>query len=98
MLVKFKSETGVVDYLESVAVALLKGMGNSGKVPGAMRSESVAEALSTLQTITSREVDADSGENDEEDYVSLHNRALPLIELMQRAVENGEYVMWEFDS
>lgn len=98
MLVKFKSETGVVDYLESVAVALLKGMGNSGKVPGAMRSESVAEALSTLQAITSREVDADSGDNDEEDYVSLHNRALPLIELMQRAVENGEYVMWEFDS
>lgn len=98
MLVKFKSETGVVDYLESVAVALLKGMGNSGKVPGAMRSESVAEALSALQAITSREVDADTGDNDEDDYVSLHNRALPLIELMQRAVENGEYVMWEFDS
>lgn len=98
MLVKFKSETGVVDYLESIAVALLKGMGNSGKVPGAMKSESVAEALSTLRAITSREEDVNSSEDNDEDYVSLHNRALPLIDLMQRAVENGEYVMWEFDS
>lgn len=97
MLVKFKSETGVVDYLESVAVTLLKGMGNSGKVPGAMQSGDVAEALSNLRAITSRE-EVVAASDDGEDYVSLHNRALPLIDLMQRAVENGEYVMWECDS
>lgn len=97
MLVKFKSETGVVDYLEPIAVTLLKAMGNSGKIPGAMRSEDVAEALSCLRAVTSREEVAKNGD-DEEDYVSLHNRALPAIELMQRAVDNGEFVMWEYDS
>ncbi len=97
MLVKFKSETGTVDYLESIAVTLLKAMGNSGKVPGAMKSESVAGALSALRSLTSREEVAADGD-DEEDYVSLHNRALPLIELMQRAVDDGDYVMWEYDS
>ena len=83
-----------------VAVHLLKVMGHSGTVPGAFRAEDVEAALVRLRAA----VDADKGspepeksaqQEDDEPVVSLSHRALPLVGLLEAAVEANCDVMWK---
>jgi len=82
-----------------VAVRLLKLMGHSGTVPGAILAEDVGAALSQLKLA----VEAKSAGNEPSDIreddsgepaVSLANRALPLIELFTAAAAARCNVMW----
>ena len=82
-----------------VAVNLLKLMGHSGTVPGALLAEDVPDALQKLKTAaeadkasaTPRESDDDS----DEEVVSLSLRAYPLIELLTAAEKEKCDVMWD---
>ena len=83
-----------------VAVRLLKLMGHSGTVPGAILAEDVHGALEQLlaaihaeQKMLELEKPEDEGDN--EPLVSFLHRALPLIELLE-ASENAKCnVMWD---
>jgi hypothetical protein len=81
-----------------VAVRLLKIMGHSGTVPGALLAEDVPEALSRLQTaieaIKQSPEPQGSEEEDDEPAISLPSRALPLVELLKAAVTVDCNVMW----
>jgi Domain of unknown function (DUF1840) len=83
-----------------VAVRLLKMMGHSGTVPGALLAADVEAALENLEAA----VDADKrspepGESEDgedgEPAVSLPHRALPLIELLKAAAKAKCDVMWD---
>ena len=84
----------------NVAVRLLKLMGHSGAVPGALLAEDVEAALARLEAA----VEADEqlpqpdesvqGEEDEP-AVSLAHRALPLIELLRAAAKAKCNLMWD---
>ncbi|WP_100644560.1 DUF1840 domain-containing protein [Alteromonas facilis] len=83
-----------------VAVQLLKFMGHSGKVPGAIRADDVPAALTSLQAALNaesqfEEKDAVHDEESDEPGVSLTRRALPLIELLNAAIGEQCYVMWD---
>ncbi len=82
-----------------VALRLLKMMGHSGTVPGAILAEDVRTALQRLQAALRAEQTADSATPAEEDEggpaVSLTQRALPLIELLKAAAEADCNVMWD---
>jgi hypothetical protein len=83
-----------------VAVRLLRLMGHSGAVPGAILAEDVQAAQKRLvaaiqveQQLPGRE--KSGTEEDCEPVVSLSHRALPLIELLKASVKAKSNVMWD---
>lgn len=101
MLVTFKSDHYAnIILFGDVAKLLLKIMGHSGAIPGALRAEDVPAALHKLShavAIESPPPTQTSTDDDEEteQYISLRHRALPLIELLESAKNNQSNVMWE---
>ncbi len=84
----------------AIAVHLLKLMGHSGTVPSAILAADIPVALSRLKAHMATSPPAQSGSSTGDDenlskiQVSLQQRAFPLIELLTRAAERGEEVMW----
>jgi hypothetical protein len=84
-----------------VAIRLLKLMGHSGTVPGALLAEDVQPALERLQAGVKAAVPASEESAEDEDgepAVSLPHRALPLIELLSAAAKANRNVMWDKNS
>ncbi len=84
-----------------VADKLIKMMGHSGTVPGALSAEDVPAALARLkQAIESAEESemeipaAEENNDEEEPPISLSLRAFPLLEMLTAAARENTYVMW----
>lgn len=101
MLVRFNSDAGLIIMFGDVAVTLLKMMGQSGAVPGAIRPEDVAPALARLKRAVAAHEEPSPGpadkNHDAEPSVSLRRRAFPLIELLARAAKRECHVIWEVE-
>jgi hypothetical protein len=99
MLVRFDSDQGSISMFRDAAVTLLKMMGQSGAIPGAVLGKDVAAALERLKRamVAQRgDSQAKSGEDESgEPRVSLQQRAFPLIELLTRAAAEESDVIWE---
>jgi len=101
MLVTFSCPAyASITMFGDVAIRLLKMMGHSGTVPGALLAEDVQVALKRLEAAV--EADKQSPEPEEpaegengEPVVSLPHRALPLIELLRAAAKAKCDVMWD---
>ena len=100
MLIKFDSEVGSFTMEGGIAIQLIRAMGHSGTVPGAILSADIPGALSRLKGIVdkspadSKAPAAKSGDESEV-RVSLHQRAFPLIELLTLAAARGKEVLWK---
>jgi hypothetical protein len=97
MLVKFDSEAGQILMFGDVAVALLKMMGQSGVVPGAIVAPDIPSALEKLKQGVEAQAHHPRARRDdetEEPDVTLRQRAAPLIELLDRAAKQAKNVMW----
>ena len=105
MLVKFKTDAGNMTMFGDVAVTLLKMMGQSGGLPGALLAKDVPAALERLKRAAAGAPEAPApgpdspgdAEPDGEPKVSLKQRAFPLVELLGRCVEKNCDVIWEQD-
>jgi hypothetical protein len=102
MLVTFRTKAYAnITMFGDVAVTLIKLMGHSGSVPGALMPEDLPTALARLKAAVEEHAEepldpAPSRADDKEGrYVSLAHRAMPLIELLTAANAAGEYVMWD---
>lgn len=106
MIVTFKSKaSGDLIYFKDIALKLLQLMGRDDKVPSALYAEDVATALDALQqglaAIMQKEQaiaqQADTAETPPETQtdVSLQVRALPLIEMLQKAQKKQCPVQWQ---
>lgn len=106
MLVTFKTTAYAdITMFGDAATTLLKLMGQSGNIPGAIMGNDVAEALANLnkelanQPELDKDADAGStGEDDEDEKsnrVALATRAVPLIELLEAAAASNANVMWD---
>jgi len=107
MIVKFSTQAGALTMHGDAAVALLKAMGHSGTVPGAILAADLRAALANLRKALEELAQAPSppppqpeGADDEEDReheppVSLRMRALPLIDMIETAIERNSDLMWE---
>ena len=98
MLVTFSCKAYAdITMFGEVAVSLLKMMGHSGTVPGAMSADEIPEALarlhSSLAEMAQHEVVIDNV--DDEPPVSMSHRALPLIALLEAAQKEHTHVMWD---
>jgi hypothetical protein len=108
MLVRFHSKTSAgVLMFGDIAVALLRLMGMSGSVPGAVLARDIPEALGRLrQAVESAEGDrilqpagpkkrVDEADGPDVPQVKLRTRAYPLIQMLEAAAAGECDVIWE---
>jgi hypothetical protein len=104
MLVRFSSvKTGSVLMFGDIAVTLIKMMGATGKVPGAIGADDVPAALTRLQDELKASANVSEGtasaakqdDKDSEPKISLAMRAGPLIQVLERAAAAHVAVMWD---
>jgi hypothetical protein len=98
MLVTFTTKAYAdITMFGDVALNMLKMMGHSATVPGAILAEDVPAALGRL----SAAINADKGsptlahKDADDSAVSMAHRALPLINLLAAAAKDGCNVMWK---
>lgn len=98
MLITITTKTYVDNTMfGEVTLAMLKMMGHSGAVPGAIQAEDFPKALSLLTAAIGANGTLPPVEDKDDDarVVSTANRALPLIDLLTAAAKSGSYVMWK---
>lgn len=104
MLITFQTKAwSHVTLFGEVAQTLLKMMGHSGSVPGALLADDVATALERLQRELAAAEPAEkrpvrAPQEDDDDAappVSLRLRAFPLVQLLSAAAKKRCDVMWE---
>ena len=98
MLVTFTTDAHAdITLFGDVALTMLKMMGHSATVPGAILAADVPAALSRLTAAIGAEKAAPPVEDDKDanEPVSMAHRALPLIELLAAAAKAESNVMWK---
>lgn len=98
MLVTFSTDAYAnITMFGDVALVMLKMMGHSATVPGAIRAEDVPAALSRLTAAIEAEKSAPltPDKDADEPAVSVAQRALRLINLLTAAAKSKSYVMWK---
>ncbi|MBP2700709.1 DUF1840 domain-containing protein [Photobacterium lucens] len=110
MLITFRSKgSHDVTMFGDIAQQLIHMMGFCETVPGAIREEDIAQALRNLNHQIDmmkqqnkqgdieqpNPLDADLDEGEFEPEICLSVRALPIIGLLESAIQNHSYVMWE---
>lgn len=104
MLVTFSSPAHAnITMFGDVAAQLLKMMGHTGTIPSAIVAKDIPVALAHLEaaieaTKQEHEPDVSEEDNQQASSVSIPHRALPLIEMLNAAIEDDSNVMWEGNS
>lgn len=104
MLITFhcKSSSSIT-YFDDIALTLLKMMGHSGTVPGALLAVDIPAAFARLQQALAAPLPEPQGRHDQARDentdaalpVTLPLRAVPLIQMLSAAVRQGSDVTWE---
>lgn len=100
MLVTFSCDAYEnITMFGNVALQLIKMMGQSDHVPGAILAENVSDALAELQGAIELEKQKSNDpvkqmDDSDEEVISLSHRVLPLIKLLQAAIKKNCDVMW----
>lgn len=103
MLVRFDSKVGTFSMFEKDARTMIKLMGHSDKIPGAILGAEAEKTLQIFQTGLSEAAKQDNQhaapkhDDDAEETVSVNRRAYPMLELLKKAAKQKETVMWDFD-
>ncbi len=105
MIVKFSTSIGQLTMHGDAAIALLKGMGHSGTVPGAILAADLPDALAQLQYMLETSGDttgaplpppqSDEEEREREPVITLKTRAVPLLDMIRTAIARNSDLMWE---
>ena len=98
MLVTFTTDAYAdITMFGDVALSMLKMMGHSASVPGAILAADVPEALSRLSAAIGAEKTSSPvvNKNADEPVVSVATRGLPLINLLTAAAKAESNVMWK---
>ena len=99
MLITFRTDAYAdITMFGDTALNMLKLMGHSATVPGAILAADVPAALQKLQAgvgASAPQSGAAEDDNGDEPAVSLSHRALPLIKLLEAAVAAKADVMWD---
>ncbi len=99
MLITFKTIAYAnITMFGDIGVKMLEMMDFGRTVPGAIYAEDVPTALDNLNAALAtqpEQVQPAGDADDDQPAVSLHTRALPLVELLQAAIKEEAYVSWE---
>lgn len=105
MLVTFSTKVSAdITMFGDVAIELLKHMGQTGVVPGALLGPDISPALARLKQAVQTLGDRPSGnaprDNDDKDeeraqpMISMRQRAVPLVQLLEAAARKNADVTW----
>ena len=102
MLVTFSSKaSGDFTMFGDVALKLIRIMGHGGGIPGAIGADEITIALERVRKAVQADKALNAGKADNPDdeqgserAVSLTQRALPLIEMLEAAAAQNAPVMW----
>lgn len=103
MTITFDCKVGRVTMMGDVAISLLKMMGHSGTVPGALLAEDIPDALIHLREsldAADELLTKDSNEGEENERpksIPLRTRAYPLIQLLENASTHSSNILWDQD-
>jgi len=98
MLVTFTTKAYAdITMFGDVALTMLRKMGHSATIPGAILAADVPVALSRLTAAIDAEKSSPllADKNADEPVVSMAHRALPLINLLTAAAKAESSVMWK---
>lgn len=96
MLVTFKTDFHAnILMFGGDALAMLKVIGHSGTIPGAILAEDVPTARDRLAAAVEAQKAASAAQEQDDNAVSFVKRARPLLELFDDAVKKCSNVMWE---
>lgn len=99
MLITFKTKAYAnITMFGDVGQKMLEMMAFGTSVPGAINAADVATALGNLEAALEKmpQLVEPAGEAaDDQPAVSLHTRAVPLVELLQAAIAEETFVRWE---
>jgi hypothetical protein len=107
VIVKFSTRFGALTMHGEAAVALIRAMGHTGTVPGAILARDLPDALARLERTLETAGDsnptpppppADDGDEDDrqrEPVITLHMRAVPLTDMLRTAIARDSDLMWE---
>ena len=98
MLVTFTTDAYAdITMFGDVALTMLKMMGHSATVPGAILAADVPAALRQLTAAIDAEKFSPpvAHKDEDESEVSVAHRGLPLIDLLTAAAKAGRNVMWK---
>jgi uncharacterized protein DUF1840 len=100
MLIQFDSKVGRITMFGDIALTLIRMMGHSGTVPGAILAADIPAAVQRLKHGVATHVDPppvakSKDEWDEEPPVPLQRRAVPLIQLLEEAAQRDAPVLWK---
>lgn len=101
MLIRFNSKAGSISLFGEAAVTLLRMMGQSGTIPGAILAPDIPAAVNRLRDalasgrVVPQKVETRKEDQDAEPPVAISQRAFPLIELLERAAKQNADVIWE---
>ncbi len=99
MLITFKTKSYAnITMFGDVGMRLLNMMEFGSHSPGGIVASDVAGALHNLQRglqSIPKEITSDRDIDDDQPTVSLHTRALPLIELLRAAIADNNEIRWE---
>jgi len=104
MIVRFSTGYGQLTMHGEAALALLRAMGHTGTVPGAILAVDLPEALARLERALEASGNSDptpqadvddDDEAEREPVVTLRKRALPLQDMLRTAIANDSNLMWE---
>jgi hypothetical protein len=105
MLVRFSTRHGQLTMFGDAATSLLKLLGHSATIPGAILAADLPAALASLRSGLDRQGDtpvpepgAEAASTLDEDTpppITLRTRAVPLIDLIETAIVRGADLMWE---
>lgn len=102
MLVVFTSPAFYdITMFGDIAENLIKMMGHSGSIPGAIGADDILLALERLQGAIETEaenpaprLETRENEEEEEEQVNLSHRAYPLMEMLKAAAEQETSIRW----
>ena len=96
MLVTFSTNAySDITLFGDVALSLLKMMGHSATIPGAILAADVPVALSRITSAINAEKASPPCDDKDESEVSMAHRSLPLINLLTAAAKANSNVMWK---
>ena len=104
MLITFRCKSHAnITMFGDIALNMIKMMGHSGTVPGSISAQDLPEALAKLTASLTRAEEAenksvqeaDDDDEQSEPVVSIGHRAMPLVELLNSAIDDQCDVMWD---
>ncbi len=107
VIVRFSTRFGQLTMHGEAAVTLLRGMGHTGTVPGAILAADLPVALAHLQRSLAVSGDSTEGaasppqeandddQREREPPITLRKRAVPLLDMVRTAIARNSDLMWE---